>query len=171
MISQIAVLADLWMMLGMKHLHLILATGALALLLAPSWALAFNPDDLAKLEATGSCEGCDLSGAKLRVGRLAGANLRGADLSGADLISADLGDADLSQARLSGANLIRASLQRARLDGSDLTDAVLIRLHLEGTDLSGATGLTQEQLGRACADDATVAPPGLTARACIAGEG
>ncbi len=159
------------MMSGMKHLHLTVAALAASFLLAPSSGFAFNPEDLAKLEATGACEGCDLSDAMLRVGKLAGANLRGADLSGADLISANLGGADLSEAQLSGANLIRASLQGARLDGSDLTDAVLIRLHLEGTDLSGATGLTQEQLGRACADDATIAPPGLTAKACIPGEG
>ena len=159
------------MMSDMKHPHLILAAFAASFLLAPSVGFAFNPEDLAKLEATGACEGCDLSDAMLRVGKLAGANLRGANLAGADLISANLGGADLSGARLTGANMIRASLQRARLDGSDLTDTVLFRLHLEGTDLSGTTGLTQEQLGRACADNATVAPSGLTAKACIPDEG
>ena len=155
----------------MKYLQPTMVAFAASVMLAPSLGFAFEPADLAKLTATGACQGCDLSDAMLRVGRLAGADLRGADLSGADLISANLSGADLSNARLSGANLIRASLQNARLDGSDLTDAVLIRLHLEGTDLSGAIGLTQEQLGRACADDATIAPPGLTAKACIAGEG
>ena len=42
---------------------------------------------------------------------------------------------------------------------------------LEGTDLSGTTGLTQEQLGRACVDEATVAPSGLTVKTCIPDEG
>ena len=88
----------------------------------PSAGFAFNPEDLAKLEATGTCEGCDLPDAMLQVGKLAGANLRGANLAGADLISANLGGADLSGARLTGANMIRASLQGARLDGSDLTE-------------------------------------------------
>ncbi len=159
------------MMLGMSYLRFAIAALTFSSVLAPNGAGAFNPEDLATLEATGSCEGCDLSDAGLRVGQLGGANLRGADLSGADLISANLGDADLSGANLRGANLIRASIQRARLDGADLSDAVLIRLHLEGTDLSGAAGLTQEQLARACADDETVAPAGLTATACPSGDG
>ena len=44
-------------------------------------AKAFDPADLAQLQATNSCPGCDLSGANL-----AGANLAGANLTGADLI-------------------------------------------------------------------------------------
>ena len=134
-------------------------------------AAAFDEAHLARLHATGACESCDLSGATLRVSKLAGAQLRAADLSEADLISANLGGADLRGARLTGTNMIRGSLQKARLGGADLSGAVLIRLHIEGTDLSGVTGLTQEQLSRACADAATVPPDGLTARACAPGEG
>jgi uncharacterized protein YjbI with pentapeptide repeats len=41
--------------------------------------LAFDAEDLERLKATGSCRGCDLSGADLHGLNLVGADLRGAD--------------------------------------------------------------------------------------------
>jgi uncharacterized protein YjbI with pentapeptide repeats len=120
----------------------ILAAGS-ALLLA-SRAAAFEAGDLARLKETGSCRGCDLSGADLHL-----MNLSKADLSGANLTGAQLDTADLSGASLRGADLSRASGAFIRLTGADLSGARLVSFDacydqdfrgaiLRGADLSHA---------------------------------
>ncbi len=62
--------------------------------------------------------------------------------------------------------LKRADLSGANLSEANLTNAVLRVTKLNGTNLSGVSGLTQAQLDRACGDDATVPPEGLTIKPC-----
>ena len=113
----------------------------------------------------------NLSGANLERASLERAILRGALLDGARLGWADLDRSDLKLAKLNGADmknvkLKRADLRGADLGGADLTNAVLRVTILNGTNLSGVSGLTQAQLDRACGNDATVPPEGLTIKPC-----
>ena len=78
------------------------------LFLFSSWGEAFSPTQLAQLQLTNVCPGCDLSnanlaGSNLTDAKLSGANLNNADLSGANLTRADLTNANLTNADLSGA--------------------------------------------------------------------
>jgi uncharacterized protein YjbI with pentapeptide repeats len=118
-------------------------------------ALAYDSQDLERLQAAGSCLECDLSGADLsgvvrgpvdlRRADLHDAVLAGADLSGARLGDANLRDADLGEAVLEGASLNGANLDGANLDGAnlegallreaDLTRAILWRANLNQADL------------------------------------
>lgn len=133
-------------------------------------ANAENPTQVVRLKQTMACAGCDLSGAYLRVARIAGADLAGADLSAADLISADLGRTDLTGANLTNAYLVRASLVGATLTGARFDGTILARTHIEDTDLTGAIGLTQAQLRLACGNANTKLPPGLSVKPCLEGE-
>jgi uncharacterized protein YjbI with pentapeptide repeats len=92
---------------------------------------------------------------------LSGANLSGANLIEANLIEANLSGANLSGANLSGAQLSRANLSGADLKGADLGYAILSGAILPGANLSGAK-LTQTQLDKACGDENTKLPEGLT---------
>ncbi len=101
---------------------------ALCLALAPlPVALAYSETDLATLEETGSCSGCDLAGADLYEADLFQANLLGADLREADLTAADLTLADLR-----GADLRGAILDETNLSGANLTAALLDKDALAG---------------------------------------
>jgi hypothetical protein len=125
-----------------------------------------------------------LHGADLRGVDLRGADLRGADLSGADLRGANLRDTNLLESSLSGANLSGADLKRFNdnLWGGDEpfgTRWVIRSLigesentfglgypdpstsHLGGEDL-----VTQKQLDKACGDNTTKLPHGLTIKPC-----
>ena len=85
---------------------------ALCLAFAPlPAAFAFSETDLATLEETGSCSGCDLAGADLYEADLFQANLLGADLREADLTAADLTLADLRGADLRGTILEETNLR------------------------------------------------------------
>ena len=111
-------------------------TAIVALLATP--AFGFSEADIATLNATGSCPGCDLSGAVL-----SHADLRDAELSGADLTHADLTSVDLRRANLPYANLFRADLRGANLSdanlySADLREAVLDQANLDEADLSRA---------------------------------
>ena len=150
----------------------------------------------AKLAGADLSNGADLRGADLRGADLRGADLTFADLNGADLRDADLRDADLTFADLTFADLSGADLSGADLSYADLSDANLLGADLSGADLSGAdlsyaelsyadlsyadlSGadlsyadlreahyLTQAQLDRACGDDTTHLPRGLTIGTC-----
>ena len=106
-----------------------LLTGlALAVFLGPVPSMAADAADLEKLNSTGSCVSCDLSGEALFRRNLKDADLRGADLTLADLrstvlIKADLSGADLTIADLRGAVLFRTNLFEADLSGADLSGA------------------------------------------------
>lgn len=104
-----------------------------------------------------------LEGATLRGARLEGATLNEAHLERAILIEAHLERVGLRGAHLEGAILNEAHLEGAGLGGAHLDRAGLQRAHLSNTDLSGVnlrnvTGLTQEQIGSAVCDEATVFP-------------
>ena len=115
-----------------------------------------------------------LVGAFLRAADLAGAVLRDADLEGALLVGANLRDADLEGALLVNANLVGANFTNATLRGANLTDAILPDADLGNADLRGAIlvhtlprgAVSQQQLNRACGDDSTVLPVGMTIPSC-----
>ncbi len=101
---------------------------AAALSVISSAAHAADPAHLARLEATGTCIGCDLSGADFFGADLSRAVLSGADLSGADMTAAILyfailQGADLSGAVLGGSDLYGADLFRADLTGAETATA------------------------------------------------
>jgi esterase/lipase superfamily enzyme/uncharacterized protein YjbI with pentapeptide repeats len=124
------------------------AAGFLLALALGHGALAFDAQDLERLQATGSCADCDLSKADLaelvrgavdlRRADLHGAVLAGADLASAKLGEADLSGADLRDAFLEGATLIGADLEGAGLEAAVLREADLTRANLQNADLSGA---------------------------------
>jgi uncharacterized protein YjbI with pentapeptide repeats len=125
-----------------------------------AWALAFFP--LCTAEACGRPDQkppwrIDLGGAFLIGADLIGANLEGAVLMGAFLIRANLIATDLS-----GVNLHEADLRGADLRGAVLREAALDGADLRAADLRGVLAFTQAQLDRACVDDTTQLPEGLT---------
>jgi len=75
-----------------------------------------------------SCQGCDLSGAKLE--RL--------DLTGVNLAEANLTGAKLNQTKLIRANLRNANLHDADFSGADLAGADLTGASMVGTVIAGA---------------------------------
>ncbi|WP_094592441.1 pentapeptide repeat-containing protein [Vulcanococcus limneticus] len=64
---------------------------------------AYSPSDLQKLNTTGSCPGCDLSGADLSKRKFTGANLKGANLSNANLTGTQFIESDLRGINVTGA--------------------------------------------------------------------
>jgi len=94
--------------------------------------------------------GASLTGADLVRANLTGANLTGAELTGANLRDANLTDANLFGANLTGANLFVANLDRANLIGGNLTRAYLNSANITGANLTDASGLTAQQLDKAC---------------------
>ena len=133
-------------------------------------ALAYDSEDLDRLQATGSCQDCDLSAADLsdrvrgpvdlRRANLRGAVLAGADLAGAQLSGANLSGADLSAAILDGANLTNANLEGANLERALLRDANLSRANLRGAVLTEAD-LYEASLQSADLHEATLAAASL----------
>ena len=77
----------------------------LAISLTAGGAWAADPDDLQKLNDTGNCVKCNLSGANLEFAILSRADLSRADLKGANLSNANLFEADLKFAIMNGAIL------------------------------------------------------------------
>ena len=126
--------------------------GAIALLLIASlWPLSSQGSDPAELEiflTTGSCPGCDLSGAFL------------------DAVVAEGGD--LWNTNLRGASLYRAKLSQANLSGADLTGANLMRVSLYGADLTGAI-LAQAKTTGAFTDTTTTCPDGSAGPCMLSG--
>jgi uncharacterized protein YjbI with pentapeptide repeats len=96
-------------------------------------ASAFSLADLHRLQTTGNCIDCNLSGAVLIHYRL-----RGPDLSGSNLAGANLTDTYLAGANLSGTNLSGAILISVSLTGANLIGARLSGVNLLYTDLARA---------------------------------
>jgi Pentapeptide repeats (8 copies) len=113
----------------------------------------------------------DLPGAKLRSANLSHADLTHADLTRADLTAANLRSANLPGVNLGGADLFRANLTAANLADANLADANLTGANLTNADLTAATGLSQDQLDKACGDKETKLPSGLTIKLCPRGWG
>ena len=105
--------------------------------------------------------GANLSNADLTFAELTRAYLGLANLSSAHLDSANLSNADLRYANLTGADLSNANLSNADLGHANLSDARLI-----GADLTGAKNLIREQLDKACGNEKTKLPEGLTLKPC-----
>jgi hypothetical protein len=128
-----------------------------------------------------------LQGAKLWAAKFQRANLTEAQLQGADFTAAQLQQAvlknaqlreavfwktecqraDFTAAQLQGAYLWEANLQGAILIGAQLQGANLVKANLEGAQLQGVDlthvqDLTQPQINRACVDENTRLPEGLT---------
>jgi hypothetical protein len=113
----------------------------------------------------------NLTEANLTEANLSFANLTEVNLSSANLPSANLKNTKLMDAKLYEANLIDANLTEADLRKASFFSSNLTGANLTGANLSGATvlevrGLIQEQLDKACGDNTTTLPPGLTLRKC-----
>jgi uncharacterized protein YjbI with pentapeptide repeats len=126
--------------------------------------------------------GTQLQGANLSEAQLQGAGLVNAQLQGASLVNAQLQGAYLTGAQLRGTGLTGVQLQGAYLMGAQLQGANLgesqIKLdigprmqlifpirgvaQLQGADLRKTINLTQDQIDKACVDENTKLPEGLT---------
>ena len=150
---------------------------------------------LERADLTGArLRGADLTGihltrAKLTGADFSGSNMAGAVLNNADLRGATLVDTRLDAVRVHGADFTGANIQRANFRlleyvkgltfaGADARGAIFRHAFLGGVDFAGAdlrgadftraTGLTNAQLAKACGDDATILPPGLSIPRCSA---
>lgn len=144
-------------------------------------ALAQNADQIARVRGGTSCAGCNLfqgnfSGLQARGLNLSGARLRQADLSlvvmnrtrfsNADLRDVEAYGGVFSSSSFAGANLTNASFVGAYLDGANFSGATLDGANFAGASLQRATGLSQSRLNRACGDEATQLPSGLSIPHC-----
>jgi uncharacterized protein YjbI with pentapeptide repeats len=136
----------------MKSLYIFitLAVPFVLNLAAPS-AFAATPaeikklEDFKKLESTGKCVGCDLSGTSFVGIDFSGisVDLRNANLNGANFAGAIMPKANLSGASAVGTNFLGADLQGATLKSASLIYSNLVKVKLnnallEITDLQGA---------------------------------
>ncbi len=158
-------------------------TAALALTVAAAAlpALAQNAGQIARVRGGASCAGCNLfqgnfSGLEARGLNLSNARLRQADLSlvvmnrtrfsNADLRDVEAYGGVFSNSSFAGADLTHASFVGAYLDGANFSGATLDGTNFGGASLQRATGLSQSRLNRACGDEATRLPPGLSIPHC-----
>lgn len=154
---------------------------AFAVVAAALPAAAQNAGQIARVRGGASCAGCNLfqgefSGLQARGLNLSGARLRQADLSlsvmnrtrfaNADLRDIEAYGAVFSGSSFAGADLTNASFVGAYLDGANLSGATLTGANFAGASLKRATGLTQARLNRACGDEATQLPAGLSIPHC-----
>ena len=125
-------------------------------------------------------DGANFSGANMAGAVLTGASLRGAVLTNARLDAVRMSGADFTGADISGSNLRvleyveGTTFEKVKARGTIFRHAYLSRVKLDGGDFSGADftyakGLTNAQLAKACGDDRTILPPGLSIPACKTG--
>ncbi|MBA4210892.1 MAG: hypothetical protein C0454_15315 [Parvibaculum sp.] len=136
--------------------------------------------------------GAEMSGIHLTRAKLDGADLSGANLSGSDLTRTSFRNARLQRTRLDAARMHNADFTGADLRGANLRiiefvnrlsfrdadarGAIFHHAHLASVDLTGAnlsgadftraTGLSNAQLAKACGDEKTILPPGLSIPHC-----
>ena len=152
-----------------------------AALVSTSPALAQNASQIAKVRAGASCPGCnlfqaDLSNLQVRGLNLSKARLRQADLSTVVMNRASFAGGDLRDvnafggvfggASFAGADLTNASFVGAFLEGASFSRANLTGVNFSGAEMERATGLSQAQLNRACGDESTRLPRGLSISGC-----
>lgn len=139
--------------------------------------------------------GAEMTGIHLTRSKLDGANLSGANLSGSDLTRTSFRNAKLQNARLDAARMHYADFTGADLRGANLRiiefvnrlsfrdvdaqNAIFHHAHLGSVDLTGAnlsgadftraTGLSNAQLAKACGDEKTILPQGLSIPRCAPG--
>jgi uncharacterized protein YjbI with pentapeptide repeats len=163
----------------MKAILTFTLTAVLAAVALP--ASAQNAGQIARVRGGASCPGCnlfqgDFGGLEARGLNLTGARLRQADLSLSVMNRARFSNADLRDveaygavfagANFSGANLSNSSFVGAHLDGASFSGATLNGANFSGASLQRASGLTQARLNRACGDETTHLPGGLTIPHC-----
>jgi uncharacterized protein YjbI with pentapeptide repeats len=164
----------------MKPLALF-AAAALSTLALAGPVLAQNAGQIERVRRGADCPKCnlfqaDLSGLTLKAKNLAGARLRQADLSLAVMgrtrfTGGDLRDVNAYGGVFGGASFARADLTQASFVGTYLQGANFAGANLSGANFSGAemdraAGLTQSQLNRACGDETTRLPRGLSIPGC-----
>lgn len=160
---------------------ILIAATAAALVAIALPAVAQNASQIARVRAGASCPGCNLfqaalSGLESRSLNLSGARLRQADLSLTVMNRTRFSNADLRDVEayggvfagsdFSGANLTNASFVGAHLDGAAFPGTTLTGVNFSGASLRRATGLTQTRLNRACGDETTQLPDGLSIPRC-----
>jgi uncharacterized protein YjbI with pentapeptide repeats len=132
------------------YIFITLAVPFVLNLAAPS-AFAATPaelkklEDFKKLESTGKCVGCDLSGTSFVGIDFTGisVDLRNANLNGANFAGAIMPKANLSGVSAVGTNFLGADLQGATLKSASLIYSNLVKVKLSSavldiTDLQGA---------------------------------
>jgi uncharacterized protein YjbI with pentapeptide repeats len=144
-------------------------------------AAAQNMGQIQSVQGGAHCPGCnlfqaefggrDMDGRDLHRSRLRQSNLSLAVMNRANFAGADLRDVDayggvFSSANFAGANLTNANFVGAYLQGANFRGAILNGANFSGAELDRAVGLTQGQLSRACGDQATRLPRGLSIPAC-----
>ncbi|WP_300378492.1 pentapeptide repeat-containing protein [Henriciella sp.] len=154
---------------------------ASAILITPIPALAQNASEIAAVQNGQSCTGCNLFQADLAYMDLdkidvSGARLRQADLQLSTFDGWDFSGTNLSVANLFGTRFNRSSFKNANFQNAALVGTYFGNSNLEGADLTGANasgadfsiakGMTQSQLNKACGDDSTRLPKGMTIPVC-----
>lgn len=144
-------------------------------------AAAQDAGEIARVQQGQSCAGCnlfqadlayldlknvDVSGSRLRQSDLQLSTLDGWNFSNANLSVANLFGARFNDCAFDGANMERATLVGAYFGRSTFKGADLTGVNISGADLSIAQGLVQGQLDRACGDNSTMLPEGLSVPAC-----
>jgi uncharacterized protein YjbI with pentapeptide repeats len=110
--------------------------------------------------------GRDFTGARLRQADMEAVEADGANFARANLSIVNGFGARFSRANFTGANLSDGNFVGAYFGGATMRGANLERAILSGADLSGARGLTQTQISKACGDNTTLLPAGMTIPAC-----
>jgi uncharacterized protein YjbI with pentapeptide repeats len=131
-------------------------TGATLINVRASWTNLSTANFLAA-----KLDGADLEAVDLSRSELTRAGLASAVLVHANLTAAQLEDANLESANLAGADATGAAFTGANLTKASFDDAIL-----DGADLSGAVGLTSEAIAKACGDNRTKLPGGLSVPQC-----
>jgi len=154
----------------LTHFRLIALAVIAAIAAGASAAAAFWPAEgnVVRLSPAygGICEACDLSGRILVDARMQGGAFRNAKFSSAVMTRASAADADFEGSDFTDAILDEADFTRARFGRARMERATLIGADFSGADLSRASGLTPEQLARACGDADTRLPRGLAIPNC-----
>jgi uncharacterized protein YjbI with pentapeptide repeats len=160
----------------LKHF---LIAAALTVLALP--AASQNAGHIAKVRNGQSCPGCNLFQADLAYFDAANVDVSGARLRQSDMQLATFDNWNLTGTNLSVANLFGIRFNSSNFTGASFENATLVGgyfgsstfsganfsgANLSGADLHLARGLTQAQLNRACGDQATRLPAGLTIPRC-----
>ena len=155
------------------------AAAVLALIAAP--AIAQNVTQISAARGGASCPGCNLfqadfsnlempgrnfSGARLRQSNLSLATMTRSNFSGADLRDVDGFGGLFTGSNFAGADLTNSTWVGTYLQGANFHGANLSGANFSGAELDRVRGLTQAQLNRACGDEATMLPAGLSIPRC-----
>jgi uncharacterized protein YjbI with pentapeptide repeats len=88
-------------------------------------------------------------------------NFSGGDLRDVNAYGGVFGGASFARADLTNASFVGAYLESANFSGANLSG-----VNFSGAEMDRAVGLSQGQLNRACGDDSTRLPRGLSIPGC-----